>query len=214
MEPFNAQDRLRVETALVVLYGGMDRHTSALLASLGKACCCSRRQVERAFERLGTSPGQELTTIRANTAAAHLVHPNAHLHKLQGIAIRVGYRDDRALRREVTAAWTLSPRELRKAARLHRTLTGWDEVRAERLARAADSRRGAVYHRAWRQHRMMLKKLNILQAAAPPETRHLITGRTKKRTAPECTEQAVQAAREHVEALLASRRRQLRAVAA
>ncbi len=215
MSAMGTTGRKRVLSALAQMYRGLDHRTVVLLDSLGAECHCSRRALERAFERLGTSPLEELRAIRADVAGAHLVHDRASNYRLSVIAMRVGYADPRALRREIRERWGMRPRDIRRAARLGRTIASWNDIRAARIARTTDrSRLPSVYHRAWRQAKANRTEYARLLDGAPPRTRELIRGELDLPTAPQAAERADQLAREHLDRLLARRpRAELRAAA-
>lgn len=201
MQAIGPIPRQRVEISLTIMYAGMDRPWSALLEMIERTNCCSYRQVERAFQLYETTPAHELRKIRADAAAAQLVRSRAVGFKLIAVALRVGYRDDRMLRREIRRTWGMCPKDLRRAAKLHRTLSTWDEVRKERLSRALEYQKRAVSHRAWREQKSMRKELAYLLKSAPPATRRLISRRLEIRTAHEASTHASEAAREHLQRL-------------
>jgi len=171
--------------------------------------CCSYRQIERAFELYETTPTNELKGIRADAAAAQLVRSRAVGFKLEAVAIRVGYRDDRTLRRELRRVWGMCPKDLRRAAKLHRTLSVWHRVREERLSEAQEYRKRAVSHRAWREQKSMRRELAGLLQSAPPATRRLISGQLELRTARDAAVEAAEAAQEHLHRLEEERRLRL-----
>lgn len=126
MKP-SAIDLHRVETALDIMIQKVDRADPVALA--GEAVGVGRRQLERHFRRLGTSPHKELSRIRAQLAAGELTVQEGNSIRLLGVARRVGFQDERRLREATSKSYGLSPGELRQGARLKRRFQQDEAIR-------------------------------------------------------------------------------------
>jgi AraC-like DNA-binding protein len=120
MGPPSAIDVVRVEALLRSIYRQPFLALGHLLDVEAENAGCDRRQFQRAFKVFGTSAQTEVREIRAELGAAMLTQ--AEQPPLKVIAKRIGLRDDRALRREIGAAWGVSPGALRDAADLQQTI--------------------------------------------------------------------------------------------
>jgi hypothetical protein len=113
-----SSDRERVEFVLAGMY--RDRRCQVSTTMERCATTVGRRQLERAFSAFETSPALEMQRIRAWVAAGALTDPNGRLARLGLIARASGFRDTRALRRELGSRWDVSPAKLRREAALRR----------------------------------------------------------------------------------------------
>ncbi|MGN6586992.1 MAG: helix-turn-helix domain-containing protein [Solirubrobacterales bacterium] len=105
----------RVEDALAVMIRKVDRADPIALAV--EAASVGRRQLERHFRNLGTSPHKELCRIRMELAAGELASEGGAARRLKGISRGLGLRDERRLREAVGKAFGLSPQEIRTGAK-------------------------------------------------------------------------------------------------
>lgn len=127
-----AIERLRVEHAIAAMYRTPWARPRLLIEQAAAELGCGRRQLERAFEALGTGAARELWSIRCKLATACLITHSWDEKSERIIARRVGLADDRALRRLIGAQWGISPGRIREAATLQRHLVAWEQMEARR----------------------------------------------------------------------------------
>jgi AraC-like DNA-binding protein len=125
----SALDVQRVAAALEVMISKVDRDEPFALAV--DEAEVGRRQLERHFKALRTTPHKEQCRIRSQLAGAELTSKRGSSSLLRGIARRVGYRSERRLREAMQDTFGLSPGEIRRAARLDRNLKTDEAIRAQ-----------------------------------------------------------------------------------
>jgi AraC-like DNA-binding protein len=170
MEPTIA-DAKRVADALKVVIEKIDRREPAALAV--DAAPVGRRQLERSFKALGTSPYKEVMRLRLRLAAAELTDTRARHRHLAGIAMGLGYGDERRLREATRAAYGLSPSELRHGAEINRKLSAEEAARQGRRATPYSAR---GWNSAYRRRRDR-KKLQRLLARATRDGQKVLLGK-------------------------------------
>ncbi|HEU4737425.1 MAG TPA: helix-turn-helix domain-containing protein [Solirubrobacterales bacterium] len=126
-------DVRRVAAVLEAMIRGIDRAEPFALAV--DSATVGRRQLERSFRNLRTSPHRELCRIRVELAIGELTSKHGSFSHLEGVSRRVGYRDERRLREAVRNAYGLSPSEIRRGARIERNLKLDEQARAKRRGR-------------------------------------------------------------------------------
>jgi AraC-like DNA-binding protein len=155
-------DVQRVAAALEVMIGKVDRAEPFALAV--ESASVGRRQLERSFANLMTTPDRELRRIRLQLASGELISKQASSIQLKAISTRVGYRHERRLREATREAYELSPSEVRRGARLERNLKLDEKMRAEWRGTGVKI---AVWNTALRRRRhrealqRLLRKANV-----------------------------------------------------
>lgn len=197
----------RVAAALEVMIAKVDRRQPFAIAV--DAAPIGRRQLERSFRRLGTSPNRELCRIRLELAVGELTSKSAASSRLSGIARRVGHADERRLREATHDGLGLSPGEIRLGARISRNL---------KLDEAARSRfRGKKFKvGVWRtvyRRRQNREKLQRLLRKANPHGANVIVGQVLLPRPAEARERAAELAKERALSLYVASRGELREVA-
>jgi AraC-like DNA-binding protein len=151
----------RVSAALTVMIQKVDRADPFGLAV--DSAAVGRRQLERHFSNLKTSPHRELCRIRIELAAGELTSRQGTSAHLEGVSRRLGYQDERRLREAVGKAYGLSPREMRTGARIQRNLKQDEEIRRKWRGSRLSVGLWSDYRR--RRNREILQKL--LKKAKP-----------------------------------------------
>lgn len=162
-------DAERVAAALEVMIVKADRADPFGLAV--DAAEVGRRQLERHFGNLGTSPHKELCRIRTELAAGELASKGGARNRLDWVARRLGYPDERRLREAVGQAFGVSPRELRSGAKIQRALLKDEELRRKARGKQISSGLWSAYRR--RRNR---EKLHSLLGKANPLGSNVILG--------------------------------------
>ena len=154
-------DVKRVATTLASMIRKVDRADPFGVAV--DSAAVGRRQLERHFKSLGTTPHKELSRIRAEFAAGELADKDGFRRSVKGIARRLGYQNERRLREATAKAFGLSPREIRRGSRIDRSLKLDEEIR--RKARGSRIPAGLWSNYRRRKNREIL--LGILRKATP-----------------------------------------------
>jgi AraC-like DNA-binding protein len=206
MNPSTA-DVQRVAAVLEVMIGKIDRAEPFALAV--DSAVVGRRQLERSFQNLRTSPHRELCRIRTELAAGELASKQGGSSHLEGVANRLGYRDERRLREAVGSAYGLSPSEVRRGARIERNLRLDEQIRAGYRGRKTTV---GVWTSAYRRRRNQ-EDLQCLLRKANPEGAKIILGQVKFPRPAKAREEAAELATSRALQLYAAVRGELRQVA-
>jgi AraC-like DNA-binding protein len=192
MRPPSAIDILRAERALSSMYRRPTFALGHLLDREAGTLNCSRRQLERAFKALGTSPQSQMREIRGDLGAAMLTRSDRP--QLKAVAKRIGLRDTRALRREIGLAWGISPGVLRDAAQLEQSIT---YLRRSRMERGREDLDAGMVASFIQRRRDLLKD-------CPIRTKRLVEGEVVLPTPQRAAAEHQRLARERIELLQAN----------
>jgi AraC-like DNA-binding protein len=201
-------DVQRVVVALEVMISKVDRAEPFALAV--DAADIGRRQLERNFRNLRTTPYRELCRIRLELAVGELTSRQGSSSHLRGISNRVGYRDERRLREATQDAFGLSPGEIRRGARIERDLKLDETVRAQWRGKRA---RVGLWSSAYRR-RQSRETLQHLLGKAKPQGSKVILGHITFPRPSKAREEAGEIARTRALELYADARGRLRSAAA
>ncbi len=150
-----------------------------------------------------------LCRIRTELAAGELASKQGGSSHLEGVANRLGYRDERRLREAVGSAYGLSPSEVRRGARIERNLRLDEQIRAGYRGRKTTV---GVWTSAYRRRRNQ-EDLQRLLRKANPEGAKIILGQVKFPRPAKAREEAAELATSRALQLYAAVRGELRQVA-
>jgi|SRR6185312_9035012 len=162
-----AIDLLRVERVIGAMYRVPQTPLGVLLDTQGEDLGCCRRQLERGFAPLGTTPAGQLGEIRCDLAAGALMAIGPYA-ALRAVATRVGYPDTRALRDKIGAALGISPRDLLYARSLELRIAQIEESHRRFGGRALLGGDPAL--------QALREDLRLILAEVPVRTRRLLDG--------------------------------------
>jgi len=202
----SVKDLQRVTAVLEIMISKVDRADPFALAV--DSAAVGRRQLERSFEALKTTPHRELCRIRVELGVGELTSGRGGSIHLEGVAHRLGYRDERRLREAMGKTYGLSPSQIRRGARIERKLKRDQKIRA----RQRGFRPVGLWSSAYRRRRNREELQRILQKANSQGAKVILNQVSYPRPST-AREEASELARNRVLQLYAAVRQQLRSVA-